>query len=120
MLVKDTRTLGPIRAADDSELREILHPERDAVGLRYSLAHAVVGPGRTTLHHRLATSEVYYVLSGAGVMHLDGEEEEVHAGQAIYIPPGSVQWLENTGPADLVFLCIVDPAWSEEDEEVIE
>ncbi|MBN2465032.1 hypothetical protein JXD38_05355 [candidate division WOR-3 bacterium] len=26
------------------------------------------------------------------------------------IPPGSVQWLENTGQDEVEFLCVVDPA----------
>ena len=27
------------------------------------------------------------------------------------IPPGSTQYIENTGNSDLKFLCIVEPAW---------
>ena len=34
MLVKDVAHLPRVRAADDTELREILHPERDDVELR--------------------------------------------------------------------------------------
>jgi mannose-6-phosphate isomerase-like protein (cupin superfamily) len=30
-----------------------------------------------------------------------------------------VQWLENTGKEEIEFLCIVDPAWRPEDEEVL-
>jgi mannose-6-phosphate isomerase-like protein (cupin superfamily) len=104
MLVKDLHGLAPIDAGDRSELREIFHPTRDDVGLR----------------HRLATSEVYYVLLGRGVMRIDDESKPVYAGDSIYIPPGGTQSIENTGAIDLEFLCIVDPAWREEDEEVLE
>jgi len=38
----------------------------------------------------------------------------------IYIPPNSVQRIKNIGPNDLIFLCIVDPAWKPEDEELVE
>lgn len=36
----------------------------------------------------------------------------------IYIPPHSKQFIENNGSVNLKFLCIVDPAWKPEDEEV--
>ncbi len=52
-------------------------------------------------------------------MSIDGESEAVRPGQAIYIPPHSTQYIQNTGGSDLTFLCIVDPAWREEDEEVL-
>jgi len=118
MLIKDVVAQDPILAIDNSQLREIVHPDRDSVGIRYSLAHAVVKPGETTLRHRLASSEVYYVLYGWGIMHVDDEASTVHAGHAVYIPGGAVQWIENSGATDLAFLCIVDPAWREEDEEI--
>ena len=52
-------------------------------------------------------------------MHIDKETAKVRSGQAVYIPPGSVQFIENTGRSDLDFLCIVDPAWRPEDEEIL-
>jgi len=119
MLIKDVAALPDVQAADYTELREILHPERDDVALRYSLALAAVAPGERSLPHRLATTEVYYILSGSGTMHIGDEIEPVHPGQAVYIPPRQTQWIENVGRTPLAFLCIVDPAWREEDEEVV-
>ncbi len=104
---------------DGARLREMLHPDKAVLDLRYSLAHAIVEPGLSTAEHRLAASEVYYLLSGKGLMHIDGDEEEVSAGCTVYIPPGSVQKITNTGSDDLVFLCIVDPAWQEHLEEIL-
>ncbi len=106
-------------AGDDSFLRELLHAEKDGLDLGYSLARAVVKPGKRTLPHRLKGSEVYYVLGGTGILRIEDESAEVRADDAVYIPPGSVQSIENTGSEDLVFLCIVDPAWKAEDEEVL-
>jgi len=120
VLKKTLGALMPIRAADDSELREILHPERDRVRIGYSLAHAVVKPGRTSLRHRLASSEVYYILAGTGIMHIEDEAEAIRAGDTVCVPERAIQWIENTGTNDLAFLCIVDPAWREEDEETLE
>lgn len=52
-------------------------------------------------------------------MHLDGEVREVGPGDTVCIPPRAVQYIDNTGTGDLVFLCIVDPAWRPEDEMVL-
>jgi len=52
-------------------------------------------------------------------MHVNNEVARVGPGDAVYIPPGSTQWLENTGTVAIEFACIVDPAWRLEDEEVI-
>ncbi|MEN6578572.1 MAG: cupin domain-containing protein [Phycisphaerales bacterium] len=106
-------------AGDHSILRELLHPDKAGLAIRYSLAHARVRPGETTLPHRLRTTEVYYIIEGQGRMHIDAETSEVTAGCAVYIPPRSVQCIENTGTGDLVFLCIVDPAWRPDDEEIL-
>lgn len=108
-------------AGDNSRLRELLHPDRDyAFNGRYSLAHATILPGETTVRHRLSTDEVYYILEGQGMMLVSGKSAEVTAGDVIEIPPGSIQSISNTGPGNLVFLCIVDPAWRAGDEEVLE
>jgi mannose-6-phosphate isomerase-like protein (cupin superfamily) len=118
MLIQKLSSCTEITAGDGSILRELLHPDKLPVKLRYSLAHAVVKPHGVTKPHRLKTSEVYYILEGKGRMSIEGETQDVSSGEAIYIPPGSTQWIENTGSRDLVFLCIVDPAWQKRDEMV--
>jgi len=123
VLIKRLRECAEITAIDDTRLRELLNPLHDKGDLKlgYSLAHATVKPKRTTLSHRIKTSsEVYYVLKGTGLMHIGDETAEVGAGDAVYIPPGSVQYIENTGKEDLAFLCIVCPSWRTEDEEVVQ
>ena len=105
-------------AGDNTILREFLHPDKTPLNLRYSLAHATVSPGNTSYEHYLKTSEVYYILEGRGIMHIGEEKQEVFPGQTIYIPPYEWQCIHNSGPGDLKFLCIVDPAWRKEDEVV--
>lgn len=109
----------PFLAGDNTLLREILHPDKAPLKLRYSLAHAVVKPGLTSLLHSLKTSEVYYILQGEGLMRINNENKEVGPGHTIYIPPHALQCITNTGNEDLIFLCIVDPAWRAEDEEIL-
>jgi mannose-6-phosphate isomerase-like protein (cupin superfamily) len=118
MFIKDLKDCEEFIAGDNTILRELLHPDKADLKLRYSLAHAILKPGLTSLPHRLKTSEVYYIMEGTGKMFIDGELEDVYPGQAVYIPPHARQYITNTGDTDLVFLCIVDPAWRAEDEEV--
>jgi len=110
--VKRLADCGAITANDLCVLRELFHPEHDGWPVGYSLAHAVVAPGERTLRHHLeGRSEVYYLLRGRGRMHVDGDTRDLAAGDAVRIPPGAVQFIENTGAEDLEFLAIVDPAW---------
>ena len=117
MFIKDLKKCEEIIAGDNTTLRELLNPLKEDITTRYSLAHAKVKFGEITYAHRLRSSEVYYILEGEGEMYIDTEKEKVFAGRVIYIPPNSVQRIKNTGMNDLVFLCIVDPAWKPEDEE---
>ena len=73
-------------------------------------------------------------LAGAGsleqlVHHGDGaavvldhalQEQLVEGGSVVYVPPGVNQSLENIGTTEIEFLCLVDPAWRIEDEQVTE
>jgi mannose-6-phosphate isomerase-like protein (cupin superfamily) len=119
MIIKSLADTAGSPAGDASFLKELLRPAAEVPGIGYSLAHAEVGPGARTLPHRLGSAEVYYILEGRGLMRVGEETAEVAAGQAVYIPPGAVQSIENTGAGRLAFLCIVEPAWAPADEEVL-
>lgn len=119
MFIRDWQKCEEFIAGDNTILRELLHPVKADLKLRYSLAHATVKPKESSRPHRLKTSEVYYILEGEGAMYIDDESANVHPGQAVYIPPGARQYIHNPGDSDLIFLCIVDPAWRPEDEEVL-
>ena len=119
-MIKDVKKCKEFIAGDNSILKELLNPLKEEVAIQYSLALAKVKQGEITSVHKLKSSEVYYILEGIGEMYIDKEKGKVSAGQAIYIPPNSVQRIKNIGKNDLVFLCIVEPAWKKEDEEVIE
>ena len=118
MLIQTLKDCPEFIAGDGTLLRELLHPDKQAIALRYSLAHAIVPSGRSSTPHALKTSEVYYILSGTGKMHIDDETQMVEAGDAVYIPPNTKQFICNEGTEPLVFICLVDPAWRQEDETI--
>ena len=119
MLIKDLLNCKEFVAGDKTVLKELLHPDKEDIKLRYSLAHATVKSGKTSTPHKLKTSEVYYIIEGKGIMHIEGEAKEIKTGQAVYIPPNAKQYIQNTGESDLKFLCIVDPAWKKDDESIL-
>jgi len=118
MLVRKLSQCPEFVAGDETLLRELLHPDKQPIAIHYSLAHAIVAPGQTSKPHALKTAEVYYILSGTGEMQIDAESQTVEPGDAIYIPPNARQFIHNPGSVPLVFICIVDPAWRQEDETV--
>ena len=75
----------------------MLHPDKQSLELRYSLAHAIVPIGKTSTPHSLKTSEVYYIISRKGEMSIDGELQIVEPGDTIYIPPNAKQFIRNCG-----------------------
>jgi len=118
MLIKHLKDCSEFTSGDGTRLRELLHPDKEDVKLRYSLAQAILNKGAVSSPHILRTSEVYYITEGRGRMHIDNESAEVGPGDMVYIPPAATQYIENIGQAELVFFCIVDPAWRAEDEEI--
>ncbi len=119
MLIRRLADCPGIIAADGTRLFELLHPARSEARIGCSLAFGQLGLGRSSLPHKLRQAELYYILRGRGVMHVGAEQAEVRTGHAVYVPPGAVQWLENTGWQTMKFLCIVDPAWTAEGEHVV-
>lgn len=119
MIVKRLKDCPEFIAGDNTRLREILHAAKGDFKFHYSLARATVNKAGVTVPHRLRTSEVYHILEGTGRMHIGRKSAAVSAGDTVYIPPRAIQYIENTGRGNLVFLCIVDPAWRAADEEIL-
>jgi mannose-6-phosphate isomerase-like protein (cupin superfamily) len=61
-------------------------------------------PGSGIGYHEQKEDEIYYVLSGRGVMTIDGKSFDVTPGTAVLTRPGSSHGLKQTGPDDLVIL----------------
>ncbi len=75
-----------------------------APGLKLVFRKRVLKPGAAIGYHLQKEDEIYYVLSGRGLMTIDGKEFEVSPGSAILTRPGSSHGLKQSGNADLVLL----------------
>lgn len=121
MIIKHIKNAEYFYSADNTCLCELLHPKKHDhhVDIPYSIAHAILKPGEESQPHRLKTStEIYFILKGMGLMHLNDETTEVQEGNIIVIPPGAKQHIKNIGKDTLEFLCIVSPPWNKEDEQI--
>ena len=116
MNTKEINALHAFSAQEGTQIRQIFSPEDTDNLIRFSVAHCTINPGKASKQHSMKTSEIYYILQGNGVIHIDKEQKQVIKDEAIFIPPNSRQFLENNGDVDLIALCIVDPAWKAEDE----
>ena len=67
-----------------------------------------IGPGRPdlTYPHRHAVAEVYYVLSGSGVVMIDGTPHPVRSGTTVFIPGDAEHGVRNTGAEVLRILYV--------------
>jgi mannose-6-phosphate isomerase-like protein (cupin superfamily) len=61
-------------------------------------------PGSGIGYHEQKEDEIYYVLSGRGMMTIDGKSVEVGPGTAVLTRPGSSHGLKQVGAEDLVIM----------------
>ena len=116
MIIKKIEDIKAFEGNEGTQIKQIISPGETDNAIRYSIAHCTISPGESSKPHTMKTSEMYYILQGEGIMHIDSEERHVNQNDLIFVPPMSNQFLENSGEIDLTVLCIVDPAWKKENE----
>ena len=109
------------KAPDRALAQEWISP-RNSRAQTHSLALITIPPGvRVDPHRHIACEEVYYVLSGEGLMYLEGETQVLRSGDAVTILPGEVHSIKNESadtPLTMHVVCV--PAWSAEDQVFVE
>lgn len=76
---------------------------------------ARIPPGSSVgLHKHGANEEIYVILSGSGLMHLDGSEYRVRPGHILVNPPFGEHGLLNDGDAPIEFLAFQTAARKDE------
>jgi quercetin dioxygenase-like cupin family protein len=78
--------------------RTLLSADRTPTA-QMTLGVTELGPGQPSpfLSHRHAQAEIYYVLSGEGVVQIDGVEHALRAGASVFIPGDVPHGARNTG-----------------------
>lgn len=79
-----------------------------AEDLRFSFRKRVLHPGATIGPHPHNKDEVYYIISGKGLMTIDGVDFEVGPGDAMLTRVGSSHALVQQGDEDLVLIVVFE------------
>jgi mannose-6-phosphate isomerase-like protein (cupin superfamily) len=61
------------------------------------------------IHSHADSDKIYFVLRGTGIFHIAGEDQALHAGQAVVARPGQDHGVRNTSTEDLVLLVFMTP-----------
>ena len=85
--------------------KDLIGRERGA-SQALSLGVAEIPPGATLARHRHAAPEIYYVISGAGNVEVDGQDYPATAGSAVFIPGGALHAFRNTGAVAITFVYV--------------
>jgi mannose-6-phosphate isomerase-like protein (cupin superfamily) len=75
-----------------------------AADLKIVFRKRVLKPGASIGYHLQKDDEIYYIISGTGIMNMNGESFAVKAGDAILTRPGSSHDLQQTGNEDLAII----------------
>jgi mannose-6-phosphate isomerase-like protein (cupin superfamily) len=75
-----------------------------APGRNFEFRKRAMAPGSSIGLHLLSHDEVYYVVSGSGVVTSDGKEYPVEAGTAAYLYEGADVGIRQTGAEPLVLI----------------
>ena len=101
----------PAFVAPDKAIIRELAASRNSSAKKQSLAEATIAVGDSvTEHYHKVTEEFYYILSGAGLMKINDEEEQVSPGDTVIILPGMRHKITNNGTVPLVLLAVVRPS----------
>jgi mannose-6-phosphate isomerase-like protein (cupin superfamily) len=116
MIIVNRERAKVLKTAHGSEIRPLVDRSSSDI-TQCSLAEEVLPPGHAVLpHHHQRLEEIYYILTGRGMMTVGSEQQEVGPGDAIYIPREHRHTLENTGTEPIRLLVACGPAFFYEDE----
>lgn len=118
MLIVNRQDANILHTPHGSEIRPLIDRTTAPI-TQCSLAEETLPPGKTvTPHHHEVLEEIYYILSGSGLMTIGEETQSVSTGDAIYIPKQQRHSLTNTGDEAMKILLVCGPAFYFEDHRI--
>jgi mannose-6-phosphate isomerase-like protein (cupin superfamily) len=120
MSLRKNSDIESINGEEGTKIKQYFHPHNTLNGINYSIAQFTLESGKKSKHHKISSSEIYYILEGKGDLKIDKEIFHLQKDDSVYVPANSEQFIKNTGSDSLRFLCIVEPAWKAENEVLLE
>ncbi|HEX6972439.1 MAG TPA: cupin domain-containing protein [Limnochordia bacterium] len=106
---------APVERASGARMQVLIGPNEGAP--HFVTRKFTIEPGGQIPAHRHPEIEhEQFVLHGAMRLGIGDAVHEVKAGEAVYIPAGTVHWYENPHSEPVEFLCIVPRTASYETE----
>ena len=116
MIIVNRQRANVIQTRHGSEIRPLVDRTTSAI-TGCSLAEEILPPGHAvTPHHHRQIEEIYYIVEGRGLMTVGDQQQEVAAGDAVFVPRGERHTLANTGAEPIKLLLVCGPAFFYEDE----
>lgn len=116
MIITNRQHARVINTGHGSEIRPLIDRTTSEI-TQCSLAEETLPPRcAVTPHRHRQIEEIYYIVSGRGLMTVGDESREVGPGDAVYIPSGNRHTLENTGTDPIKLILVCGPAFFYEDE----
>lgn len=83
----------------------------DVAGDALAVTWVDVEPGGCQIPHNHPEVQVYVIVAGSGRMLVDGEHNDVRAGELVHVPSGAMHGIENTGGTMLSYVSAANPAF---------
>jgi len=116
MIVINRDQASIVKTLHNSEIRPLIDRTTSPI-TQCSLAEETLPPGCSVKpHYHRDLEEIYYVVSGNGIMTVGEKSREVSAGDAVYIPKGHRHSLKNTGTESIRLILVCGPAFYYEDQ----
>ena len=116
MIVINRDQASIVKTPHNSEIRPLIDRTTSPI-TQCSLAEEMLPPGCSVRpHYHRDLEEIYYVVSGNGIMTVGEKSREVSAGDAVYIPKGHCHSLKNTGAESIRLILVCGPAFYYEDQ----
>lgn len=119
MITQNIFELEGMRLPAGRHTRVFVSPDQKIKAKNFVQGHVTIYPDGRIPEHSHENEETYTILSGTGVITVDGEEKQVKAGDCVYMPPHCRHKLWNSSDTDMVLMFVYSPAnivdhWAQE------
>jgi mannose-6-phosphate isomerase-like protein (cupin superfamily) len=115
MVIQGSKNGTMIRDDRYGTIYELVSPTTTACN-QFGFAYVEIDPNLASpAHYHARTEELYHILSGKGVVTIDGVKTSVDIGDTVAIPIGAIHTIL-AGMEGLTFACVTVPFYDDDDD----